>query len=106
MIEFYIQVFNTVVYVKHCQLANTQWADLARDGKTFQFVINLKLFRSKIIFRCTLMIEFYIQVFNSVVYVKLCQLANTQWVEIARDGKTFMSVIHLKLFIENNSDAH
>ncbi len=38
------------------------------------------------------MIEFYIQVFNSVVYVKLCQLANTQWVEIARDGKTFQFV--------------
>jgi hypothetical protein len=44
------------------------------------------------------MIEFYIQVFNSVVYVKLCQLANTQWVEIAKDGKTFLfvEVVYLK----------
>jgi hypothetical protein len=106
MIEFHIQVFNSVVYVKHCQVVNTQWAEIARDGKTFQFVINLKLFISKIIFRCTLMIEFYIQVFNTVVYVKLCQLANTQWAEIARDGKIFQFVIHLKLFIDKNSDAH
>jgi hypothetical protein len=37
--------------------------------------------------------EFYIQVLNSVVYVKLCQLANTQWAEIVRGGKIFKILV-------------
>ena len=53
------------------------------------------------------MIEFYIQVFNTVVYVKLCQLANSQWVGIARDGKTFLfvEVVYLKnIFLMHTED--
>jgi hypothetical protein len=50
--------------------------------------------------------EFYIQFFNPVVYVKLCQVANTQWVEIARDGKTFLfvEVVYLKNIFPMHTD--